>query len=359
MSPSDSEDDRSDPLTPISSLGIDGELFHGDVSERYASWPTPTVIVSDGAYGTGGFPGDPSSPSELAEWYAPHVRAWSEAATLGTTLWIWNTELGWAKLHPLIEESGWAYRGCNTWDKGFSHIAGNSNTETMRKFPQVTEVCVQYVRDRVELADGSKPLREWMRDEWDRAGLSLSEADAACDVTDAASRKYFGTDEQWYCPPPKMFDRLAEYANEHGDPGGRPYFSPPAQGGGEDTDDVGRLGTNRATFDLQPGVTNVWHVPQLSGDERREFDGEALHLNQKPMELMERIIRASSAPEDVVWDPFSGTGTAAVAAKRLGRVPFAAEKVSRYHSVARNRIADAAVSSAEATTEQSSLTKNW
>ncbi len=35
--------------------------------------------------------------------------------------------------------------------------------------------------------------------------------------------------------------------------------------------------------------------------------------------LLERIIRASSNPGDVVMDPFSGTFTASAVAKRLGR----------------------------------------
>ena len=40
---------------------------------------------------------------------------------------------------------------------------------------------------------------------------------------------------------------------------------------------------------------------------------------QKPLSLLERIINASSNPGDVVLDPFCGSGTALVAAKRLGR----------------------------------------
>ncbi len=32
------------------------------------------------------------------------------------------------------------------WDKDLSHIAGNANSQTLRKFPVVTEVCVQYVK---------------------------------------------------------------------------------------------------------------------------------------------------------------------------------------------------------------------
>ena len=40
---------------------------------------------------------------------------------------------------------------------------------------------------------------------------------------------------------------------------------------------------------------------------------------QKPVALYERIVRASSDNGDVVLDPFCGSGTTLVAAKRLGR----------------------------------------
>ena len=40
---------------------------------------------------------------------------------------------------------------------------------------------------------------------------------------------------------------------------------------------------------------------------------------QKPLALLERIIKASSNPDDVVLDPFCGCATACVAADRLGR----------------------------------------
>ena len=40
---------------------------------------------------------------------------------------------------------------------------------------------------------------------------------------------------------------------------------------------------------------------------------------QKPLALLERIVAASSNPGDMVFDPFCGSGTALVAARRLGR----------------------------------------
>lgn len=85
-------------------------LHAGRVEEVYDEWEAPDLIISDGAYGVGGFPGDPRTPERLGEWYAAHVTAWSERAHPATTLWFWNTEIGWAMVHPLLAAGGWEWR---------------------------------------------------------------------------------------------------------------------------------------------------------------------------------------------------------------------------------------------------------
>lgn len=119
-------------------------LHYDDSLNVYESWPAPTVIVSDGGYGVLGFDGDTSDHLGLPEWYEPHIKAWSERATPQTTLWFWNSEIGWAAVHPVLEKHGFRYVNANLWNKGKGHIAGNVNTAKIRRFPVVTEICVQY-----------------------------------------------------------------------------------------------------------------------------------------------------------------------------------------------------------------------
>ena len=69
-------------------------VHFGRAEDHYAEWPTPTCIIADGPYGVDGFPGDQPTPATLAEWYEPHVEAWSAQSTPSTTLWFWNTEVG-------------------------------------------------------------------------------------------------------------------------------------------------------------------------------------------------------------------------------------------------------------------------
>lgn len=301
----------------------------------YEGWESPVVIVADGPYGVGGFPGDPPTVARLAAWYEPHVAAWSQKATPLTTLWFWNTELGWANVHPVLEKYGWEYRNCHTWDKGIAHIAGNANTKSLRKYPVVTEVCVQYVKAaRFPGHEGNLSMQEWLRSEWARTGLPFNKANEACGVRNAATRKYLTADHLWYYPPVEAFALLSSYANLHGDPAGRPYFSVDGQRAlSEDEWSV-----LRAKFYCDHGVTNVWHEPAVRGIERLKSGLKCLHTNQKPLRLVERLIRASSDPGDMVWEPFGGLCSAAVASMKLGRRCRSSELIREYFDAAVSRL---------------------
>ena len=294
----------------------------GDFLKVHKSWETPTVIVSDGPYGVGGYDGDPKSPKGLDQIYEPFIKAWTDAATSNTTLWFWNTELGWANVHPIFEEYGWEFVNCHIWNKGMGHIAGNANTKTLRRLPVVTEVCVQYtLKPNFLIKEKKLTMQEWLRYEWKRSGLPLSKTNEACGVKNAATRKYFTTCDLWYFPPSEAFAKLSEYANIHGKSEGRPYFSID----GENPLSKSQWERMRAKFQCPFGVSNVWNHPPLNGKERLKNGSKALHLNQKPLKLMELIVSMSSDQGDSVWEPFGGLFSVSIAAMNLKRNAFASE----------------------------------
>lgn len=312
--------------------------FNDTFESVWQRWDTPNVIISDGAYGIGGFYGDCKDPSGLRDWYKPHVEAWSQASRPFTTLWFWNTEIGWANVHPLLEENGWVYVHSNTWDKGKSHIAGNVNTKTIRHFPVATEVCVQYVRKDAycfnDALSGNQYMQQWMRSEWQRTGLPFKEANVACGVKNAASRKYLASDHLWYAPPPDVMQKMVAYANENGKESGKPYFVM-----GDDVITESGWKTIRATFNCPYGVYNVWHEKPVRGLERiKSKDGNYLHPNQKPLSLMETIILASSNEDDIVWDVYGGVMTGALACQRTNRVCYTAEPNKVYFDAGLRRL---------------------
>ncbi|EBQ8802799.1 site-specific DNA-methyltransferase [Salmonella enterica subsp. enterica] len=305
----------------------------GNSLDLYSSWDEPTVIISDGAYGILGFEGDTADHTSIAEWYEPHIIEWSKKATAQTTLWFWNSEIGWASVHPILEKHGWRYINANIWNKGKGHIAGNVNTAKIRRFPVVTEMCVQYV---FEPKINDLSLQHWLYREWKRTKLALKKANEACGVKNVATRKYLDQGHLWYIPPPEMFVKLVEYANEHGDVSGKPYFS---------ADGVTPMSFQdwekmRAKFYCPMGFTNVWERNTLKGGERISVPGKlakAAHLNQKPLDLMSLIIQASSDVGDVIWEPFGGLFSASIAAHRLGRKSFAGEIDPTYFQIGMER----------------------
>jgi site-specific DNA-methyltransferase (adenine-specific) len=68
-------------------------------------------------------------------------------------------------------------------------------------------------------------------------------------------------------------------------------------------------------------VSSVWRIPSVPKVEKRE----GYHPTQKPLRLVWRALLASTRKGDLVFDPFSGSGTTAVAAKELNRAFVGAE----------------------------------
>jgi modification methylase len=90
--------------------------------------------------------------------------------------------------------------------------------------------------------------------------------------------------------------------------------------------------------DLQ--MRSDWLIPLCGGPERLRRDGRKAHPTQKPEALLHRILLASTKPDDLVLDPFFGTGTTGAVARRLGRRFLGIERDTDYVELARERIAE-------------------
>jgi DNA modification methylase len=64
-----------------------------------------------------------------------------------------------------------------------------------------------------------------------------------------------------------------------------------------------------------------------------------LHPTTKPVELIARMIRNSSRPKEIVYDPFLGSGSTILAADQLDRVGYGVEIDPGYVAVALERLA--------------------
>ena len=79
---------------------------------------------------------------------------------------------------------------------------------------------------------------------------------------------------------------------------------------------------------------NVWEFPRV----RYRMDEYEEHPTQKPVALLERIVRASSNTGDLVLDPFAGTFTTSFVAKKLGRQSIGIEIEEDYVKIGLRRL---------------------
>lgn len=78
-------------------------------------------------------------------------------------------------------------------------------------------------------------------------------------------------------------------------------------------------------------MRSIWPKGKTNG-------GKKIHPTQKPEWLLERIILATSNKKNVVFDPFLGSGTTAVVAKKFGRYYMGTEIDKNYFQLAKERI---------------------
>lgn len=95
-------------------------------------------------------------------------------------------------------------------------------------------------------------------------------------------------------------------------------------------------GREFATFNYELGQhPDYVKEPICSGNERRQF---GFHPTQKPLKVIEWILSYLSKKDDIVLDPFLGSGTTAIACKRLKRNFIGIEKEPKYVKMSRERI---------------------
>ncbi len=101
----------------------------------------------------------------------------------------------------------------------------------------------------------------------------------------------------------------------------------------------GKYGKTKFNEDgKNPG--DVWgDIKQLTYKSKELVSREALNTIQKPEQLIERLLKASSCEGDLVLDPFAGVGTCPVVCRKLGRHFIGFERDSEFVEIANRRLA--------------------
>ena len=73
------------------------------------------------------------------------------------------------------------------------------------------------------------------------------------------------------------------------------------------------------TFNEDKQLRSDWDIPICNGSERITSKNKKIHSTQKLEALLYRVLLCASNKNDIVLDPFMGTGTTGAVAKKLGR----------------------------------------
>lgn len=105
-----------------------------------------------------------------------------------------------------------------------------------------------------------------------------------------------------------------------------------------------KTGAKRKLIDYRKAIPTIYNSEKVPGNVwefarvRYRMDEYENHPTQKPISLLERIIKASSNEEDVVLDPFSGTFTTGYVAKSLNRQSISIELQDEYVKIGLRRL---------------------
>ena len=163
-----------------------------------------------------------------------------------------------------------------------------------------------------------EPLRAYLDGERERAGFAPEDCNEACGHRregGMAGRHYFSR-SQWCLPTASNYAKLREAFNRSGGDYLRREY-----------EDLRR--PFNVTADDQ--YTDVWTFPTVQA-----YEGK--HVCEKPLAMMEHIIRASTRPGAVVLDCFSGSCSTGHACVNLGRDFIGIELCERWAVTGRRRL---------------------
>ncbi len=159
----------------------------------------------------------------------------------------------------------------------------------------------------------------------------------------ASHKSYRATSEKWDDAPPsaETMDQII-IVSDHAIVFGGQYCTLPVGEKWLVWDKVGNISFDNPFSDCELAWTNFRGVIEkytvIQQGFVRDTKDVRQHPTQKPTELMEQILTRHSNPDDLILDPFCGSGTTCVAAKKLGRRYIGIDISPEYCAIARSRL---------------------
>ena len=225
------------------------------------------------------------------------------------------------------------------WDKGSK--AQNST----RSYVNVTEHCLFYVKGlRKDLAIPTElnTVRNYLRDEKKKSGITnkqfnemFSDLYNKKGCKDRSVIEHYFSEMQWVFPSKEIYCEILQktgFFQKDYDELKKEYKSLIFT---FNVDDIRLKRNPRDKRDFRNEkqlLPNTWYYNNKH--EMTLFN----HPTVKPLEMIETIIKASSNRDDIILDCFMGSGTTAVACKKLSRNFIGIEKEQKYIDIANKRL---------------------
>ena len=209
-------------------------------------------------------------------------------------------------LLPILEDMGLTLRQQIIVNKGMKAVSGRA-TKNYKMFPNVTESILFLVKD-------SKPfVKDLLKNRQKELGYTSKQINEGLGVKSNGGGMwsiYTGNNICKQMPTYELWKKLETVLD----------FSYPYE-------------KISITFNPQLGFTDVWDDIDFYKERKTR-----IHPTQKPLELIERLVLASSNPSDIVLDPFMGSATTAVSCLLNDRKYIGFELDESYYNLSLERL---------------------
>ena len=215
-----------------------------------------------------------------------------------------------AYMVPMLEEIGFELRQQIIVNKGLKAVSGR-HTSTYKMFPNVTESILFFYKNPRPFA------RQLLKDAQKKSGMKAKDINEGLGVKSNGGGMwsiYTGKNICEQLPTRENWEKLQDMLGFE-----YPYDK------------------LAITYNIQQGLSDVWDDIDFYAERHR---GKRKHPTQKPEKLIDRLVLASSNEGDLVFDPFMGSGTTAVSAKKHGRSFYGFELDEEYYTDSLERIGE-------------------
>lgn len=241
---------------------------------------------------------------DYLNWSKKWILEASRSLRKGGSFYIFGYFRMLSRLLPILEDCGLELRQQIIINKGIRSVSGRA-TKNYKMFPNVTESILFLYKD-------SKPFaKEFLKKRQKELGLSAKEINERLGVKSNGGGMwsiYTGKNVCKQLPTEELWCKLQNILQF----------------------DIPYAEINQ-TYNAQLGITDVW-------DDINFYNEDRYHPTQKPQKLIERIILASSKENDIILDPFMGSGNVEIVCKKLNRDFIGIELDKNYFNIAEERL---------------------